>query len=55
MRSVVEPAHAAGGGVLHVTPAHGSALHCPDAQPYAHTVSVDPYEHVPPEHVPVDW
>jgi hypothetical protein len=42
----------AAGGTLHVIPAHGSPLHAPDSQPFAHVVVVDVYEHTPVVHVP---
>ncbi len=46
------PEHVETGGVVHVMPAHGSGLHAPDAQPYAHVVSVGAYVQLPDEHVP---
>jgi hypothetical protein len=38
--SVVGDAQYEAGGLVHVTPAHGSALHLPPAHPCAHVVSV---------------
>jgi len=40
LRTVVLLAHVAGGGVVHVTPAQGSGLHCPPEHPKPHFVSV---------------
>lgn len=48
-----EPAQVAGGGVLQVTVAQGSAWQAPPAQPNAQGLSVGAYEHEPAAHVPV--
>lgn len=53
-RRVVAFAQVFAGGMLHVTPAHGSGLHAPPEQPNWHVVSVGAYEQAPPEQVPVE-
>jgi hypothetical protein len=52
--NVVGVAQYAAGGVVHVTPAHGSALQLPAEHPCAQVVSVGAYEQEPPEQVPAD-
>lgn len=53
--SVAASAHEDAGGLLHVTPLHGSApTQALPWQPCAHFASVCAYEHVLSEHVPVD-
>ena len=52
VRRVVEFAHVAAGGVLHMTPWHGSPWHTPPEQPFAHVVVCGAYEQVPPLQVP---
>ena len=46
--------HEAAGGVLHVTPAHGSPTQAPALQPLVQLVSVGAYAQVPALHVPID-
>jgi hypothetical protein len=41
VRRVVPFAQVAAGGMLQVTPAHGSPMQAPFEQPFAHVVSVD--------------
>jgi hypothetical protein len=55
VRSVVEFTQYAAGGVLHVTPAHGSSMHAPFLHPRAHVVVAAGYApHVPFVHDPGD-
>lgn len=52
VRRVVVFAHVGPGGVVHVTPWHGSPLHALPVQPNWHVESANVYVHVPPEHEP---
>lgn len=47
VRRVVPLRHVAAGGMVHVTPAHGSPWHWPFMQPFAHVVSCGVYVHCP--------
>ena len=49
---MLESAQVAAGGVLQVTPAQGSGLQVPLAQPNEQKVSDGEYEQLPAEHVP---
>ena len=52
LRSVAAVTHARAGGLMQLTPAHGSLLQAPFAQPYWQLTSVAVYVHDPPEQLP---
>jgi hypothetical protein len=49
----VLPLHSGPGGLSHLTPAQGSVLHAPLAQPKLHAVSIAVYVQLPALHVPL--